>query len=165
MLDPLILSNWTVLEASCCCCCIGAYCVFQIGFMAACIAFNCFLFMITGHAILRWTNLAIYNDFSIHSSMQVGAAGGAILLPALFVVAAFEDRLKTESMQGSLIGSVTLNMLSLFRSTAAGAAAGWAGSKVLRSHGFTVMDPWHAVWAGALGGTVLGPCIIIGTIM
>ena len=133
--------------------------------MAACLAFGSFLFLITGHAILRLTDLAVYNDFSIHSSMQVGAAGGAILLPALLVVAAIEDCLKTESMRNSLAGSVTLNMLSLFRSTAAGAAAGWAGSKVLLSHGYTVMDPQHAAWAGALGGTVLGPCIIIATIM
>jgi len=156
-----------VLKASCCCCCcfVGAFCVFQIAFMAACLAFSCFLFLITGHAMLRFTDIAVYSDFSIQSSMQVGAAGGAILLPALLVLAAIEDCLKTESMQNSLIDSVAVNMLSLGRSTATGAAAGWAGSKVLLSHGYTVMDPWHAGWAGALGGAVLGPCIIIGTII
>lgn len=136
-----------------------------MGIIAAFLAFSCFLFLITGHAILRLTDLAVYNDFSIHSSMQVGAAGGAVLLPALMVVAVFEDCLKTESMRNSLTGSVSLNILSLCRSTMAGAAAGWAGSKVLLSHSYTVMDPWHAAWAGALGGAVLGPCIIIGTLM
>lgn len=97
--------------------------------------------------------------------MQVGAAGGVILLPALLITAAIGSCLDTESMQHSLVGYVTLNMLKLCRSTAAGAAAGWAGSKVLLSHGYTVMDPWHAAWAGALGGTVLGPCMVVGTIM
>jgi hypothetical protein len=133
--------------------------------MAACLAFSCFLFLITGHAILRLTDLAVYSDFSIHSSMQVGAAGGVILLPALLIVSSIEECLKQESMRHSFIVSVTLNTLNLCRSIAAGAAAGWAGSKVLLSHGYTVMDPWHAAWAGALGGTVLGPCIIVGTIL
>jgi hypothetical protein len=31
---------------------------------------------ITGHTIPRLTDLAVYSDFSIHSSMQVGAGGG-----------------------------------------------------------------------------------------
>ena len=135
-----------------------------MGFMAACLAFSCVLFLITGHAILRLTDLVIYNDISINSSMQVGAAGGAILLPALLVVAAIEDCLMGEYMQRSFTDSVTLNTLRLGRSTAAGAAAGWAGSKVLLSHGYTVMDPWHAGWSGAVGGTILSPRIIIGTV-
>ena len=134
-----------------------------MGLMAALLAFNCFLFLITGHAILRFTDLAVYSDFSIHSSMQVGAAGGVVLLPALLILSSIEGCLKLESMRHSFIFSVTLNMLNLCRSIAAGAAAGWAGSKVLLSHGYTVMDPWHAAWAGALGGTVLGPCMTIGT--
>lgn len=97
--------------------------------------------------------------------MQVGAAGGAVLLPALLIVSGIEGCLNNEDMRRSWTGSVTLNMLNLFRSTVTGAAAGWAGSKVLLSHGFTVMDPSHAAWAGALGGTVLGPFIIVGTIL
>lgn len=133
--------------------------------MAAWIAFNSFLFLITGHAILRLTDIAVYSDFSIHSSMQVGATGGVILLPALLIVSSIEGCLNLESMRHSFIVSVTLNMLNLCRSIAAGAAAGWAGSNVLLSHGYTVMDPWHAAWAGALGGTVLGPCMIVGTIL
>jgi hypothetical protein len=165
MTGPLIVSNRTVLKASCCCCCAGTYCIFQMGLMAAYLAFGCFLFLITGHAILRLTDLAVYSDFSIHSSMQVGAAGGAVLFPALLFMSGIEGCLDTEAIRYSAIGSVTLNMVNLVRSTVTGAAAGWVGSKVLSSHGYTVMDPWHAVWAGALGGTVLGPCIIIGTIL
>ena len=165
MIGSLILNNWTAIENPCFCCCVGACCIFQIGFMAASLAFSGFLFLITGHVILRFIDLAVYNDFSIHSSMQVGAAGGAILLPALLIVAVVEGCLHTGAMRNSLTGSVTLNMLSLGRSTALGAAAGWTGSKVLLSHGYTVMDPVHAARAGALGGAVLGPCMIVGTIM
>jgi hypothetical protein len=96
--------------------------------------------------------------------MQVGAAGGAILLPALLIVGIITSSVNTEAIRHSLIGSVTLNMLSVGRSTAIGAAAGWVGSTVLLSHGYTVMDPVHAARAGALGGAVLGPCIIVGTL-
>lgn len=165
MTGKLIVSNQTVLNVSCYCCCVGTYYIVQMGFMAAWIAFNSFLFLITGHAILRLTDIAVYSDFSIHSSMQVGATGGVILLPALLIVSSIEGCLNLESMRHSSIVSVTLNMLNLCRSIAAGAAAGWAGSNVLLSHGYTVMDPWHAAWAGALGGTVLGPCMIVGTIL
>jgi len=165
MTSSLIVSNLAVLQASCCCCCLGACYIFQMGFLAACLAFSCFLFLITGHAILRLTDLAVYSDFSIHSSMQVGAAGGVILFPALLIVSGIEECLNKESMRQSFAVSVTLNMWNLGRSIAAGAAAGWAGSKVLLSHGHTVMDPWHAAWAGALGGTILGPCIIVGTLL
>lgn len=165
MIGSLIVSKLAVLTTSCCCCCIGACYIIQMGFMAASLAFSCFLFSITGHAILRLTDHAVYSEFSIHSSMQVGAAGGVILLPVLLIVSGIEERFNKESLQHSFIVNVTLNMWNLCRSIAAGALAGWAGSKVLLSYGYTVLDPWHAAWAGALGGTVLGPCIIIGTIL
>jgi hypothetical protein len=134
-------------------------------FLAACVAFSGFLFLITGHAILRSTDLAVYKDFSIHSSMQVGAAGGVVLIPAILVAASIENSLNTDAMRHSLIGSVILNLLNLGKSTATGAAAGWAGSKVLLSHGCAVMDPKHATWAGAGGGAVLGPIMIVGVIL
>ena len=156
----------------------------QVGFAAGVVAFNGFLFVITGHAILRLTHLAVYSEFTIQSSMQVGAAGGAIMSPALAIfngiaenclrIRAPQQGDEDEDGDGDGDGEEALgvcsiapnmiarNMLSLGMSTALGAAAGGVGSKVLLLHGVSVMDPLHAARAGALGGTVLGPGIVIG---
>ena len=142
----------------------------QLGFAVGSVAFNGFLFLITGHAILRLTDLAIYDAFSLQSSMQVGAAGGAIMFPALAV---FQSILEScfgpgepeEGEDPGLVHSVVHNMLSLGMSTAVGAAAGGVGSKVLLAHGVSVLDPLHAARAGALGGAVLGPGVIVGGLM
>jgi hypothetical protein len=142
----------------------------QLGFVAAVIALNAFLFLIIGHAILRLTNLAVYSEFSIHSSMQVGAVGGAIMSPALAAFMIFaEDCLgikePEEGDEEERIPCVARNMLTLGMGTAFGAAAGGVGSKVLLSHGLSVLDPVHAARAGALGGAVLGPGILVGVML
>ncbi|KIM28651.1 hypothetical protein M408DRAFT_137727 [Serendipita vermifera MAFF 305830] len=54
------------------------------------------------------------------------------------------------------------NIFELVKGTAFGAAAGAVGSAVLRLHGHTMMDPLHAARAGALGGAVLGPGVMVG---
>jgi hypothetical protein len=143
---------------------------FQLGFGIAVIALNAFLFLITGHAILRLTNLAVYSEFSIRSSIEVGAVGGAIIFPAFAVFNIFAENclgIKTpeEGDKEELIPSVARNILTLGMGTAFGAASGGIGSKVLLSHGLSVMDPVHAARAGALGGAVLGPGILVGVIL
>jgi hypothetical protein len=142
----------------------------QLGFMAGAVAFTGFLFLITGHAILRLTDLPIYDQFSIQSSMQVGAAGGAILSPALALLEIILENClgigdPTREAEQDCICSVYRNMLSLCMSTAFGAASGGVGSKVLLSHGVNVLDPVHAARVGALGGAVLGPSMIVGGIL
>jgi len=158
------------------CCCMTGICVIpatllvmalQLALSAATVAFNGFLCLITGHAILRHADFAVYGVLSLQSSMQVGAAGGAIMFPALAVSQAVLEYCLGVSDAGMveghvLVRSVARNMLNLCMSTAIGAAAGGVGSTVLLSHGVSVLGPVDAARAGAVGGAVLGPSILVG---
>lgn len=140
------------------------------------ISFSCagFLFLITGHSILRRTDLAGY-DFPLQSSMQVGAVGGAIFTPALLVLGAIIHKIIPSDAQDSDeeredgwtppektgFHRFLETCLTLTGSSGLGAAAGAIGSAVLRIHGKTTMDSLHAARAGALGGAVLGPGILV----
>jgi len=144
------------------CCAIPAL-VLLVAIAAGLSTLQGFLFLITGHAILRLTDLAEYSEYSVRSSMLVGAVGGAIMFPAILVFRGIaEDCLGVRDQVQRASGcSVIRSMLNLGIATALGAAAGAVGSKVLLPRGFSVIDPVHAARAGALGGVVLGPGIVI----
>jgi len=106
----------------------------QLGFAAGIAVLNGFLFLITGHAILSPTDFAVYDESSIHSSMRVGATGGVIMFPSPAIFqAATENCLGIRDLEEEhlLFHSVARNMFSLGMNTAAGAAAGGVGSKLL----------------------------------
>jgi len=128
------------------------------------------LFLITGHAILRLTDLAEYREYSIRSSMLVGAVGGAIIFPIILIIRLIaKDYLSVRHPEGdrqrTLGYWITSLMLSLSITTIHGAAAGGIESNLLLTYGFNVIDPVHAPRAGALGGFVLGPGVIILALM
>lgn len=137
--------------------------VLFIAFSVGGLAFLGFLYVLTGQAILRASHLDGY-DFSLETGMQIGAAGAAILTPAviLFNMATSvcfppEDDGFGNRRYVSCPERTCANIFELVKGTAFGAAAGAVGSAVLRLHGHTMMDPLHAARAGALGGAVLGP--------
>ena len=116
------------------------------------------MFTTAGHAILRSTPLDGY-DLPLRGTMQLGALGGVILLPALTTINLFSNCI-FPSQQTEHAAPCTTFMKSIFelgKTTAFGAAAGAIGSALLGPRGYTILDLDHAARAGALGGAVIGP--------
>lgn len=108
----------------------------------------CFLYLITGHAILRATHHDGY-DAPISSSVRVGALGGLIVtLPAIILCVCRRK------------GPVFL-LLSLCIDTLIGAMAGAFGALVLnpRLSGH-MLDALHASRAGALGAVIFSFALV-----
>ena len=152
-----IVSNWAVLKVPYCCYCVGACCIFQMGSLVACLAFGCFLFLITGHAILCLTDqTTVFTTISLstHPCKSEQQEGW------------FYSRL-IDCIQHWKLHASNLSFLSPPHIEFKPVDYCWCCRRVgcssltqLHPHG-----PWHAVWASALGGTVLGPGIIVGTIL
>src|SRR6202000_1308515 len=65
-----------LLSAAEACC----FLIFGLPLMAASGAATGLIPIITGHAVLKYTDMQIYQLYSIASSAQVGAVGGAIMV-------------------------------------------------------------------------------------
>jgi hypothetical protein len=103
----------------------------------------CFLYLITGQAILRAAHLDGYTA-SISSSVKVGAMGGvAMTLPAIL--------LRVYRREGLVFA-----LWSIAVDTLIGAMAGPIGVAILaqRLHE-ELLDPLHAARAGALGASII----------
>ncbi|KIM20442.1 hypothetical protein M408DRAFT_135777 [Serendipita vermifera MAFF 305830] len=101
--------------------------------------------------------------------MRLGAVGGVVLFPVwslfnLITNCIFPTPENGESQMSC--STVLKSLVELCKTTAFGAAAGVVGATILRNRGHEfILDPEHAMRAGALGGAVLGPGMIIGLIL
>lgn len=104
--------------------------------------------LVAGHAILRTWAFEGYIEYSLQSSMKIGAAGALLLYVLGFaLVPAVWVRVRE---QGRLAPS--------FCAVAYGAGVGLMGSGLLGKYGSKglMLDPVHAAVAGTVGGVAVG---------
>lgn len=112
--------------------------------------------LVIGHAVLKWTDIPAYQNNSIVSSAQVGAAGGALMVLPLILGGAVLNLClmgMTQNARVLLEGQRGINVI-MGLSFPLGAAA--IGREILSKNNHPVMDHLDYVKAGLLGSTVFG---------
>lgn len=114
--------------------------------------------IVIGHAVLLRTDIAVFHNFSLASSAQLGAVGGAIMACPMAVLIAFLRIWAQESTNAGAAGGFGISLIGTM------AVAG-IGGKVLQAFHLHVMGFVDALRASLLGGAILGAALIVAGVL
>jgi hypothetical protein len=116
-------------------------------FLAVILALSGSLELLAGHAILRAWAYEGYANYSLASSVKLGAVGGVVFGLGFALVSASCVRIQAQGALGPFVHAVLY-----------GGGVGFVGSAILAKHGLEglILDPKHAAVAGAVGGVAIG---------
>lgn len=118
-------------------------------------AFTGLVCLVIGHAILKLTDMPIYDLYSINSSARVGAAGGAVIsFPIMFVGIALAD------LPWEIQGGLDTILFILFMLATVG-----TGQELLHQANQPVMEVLDYIKAALVGQAVFSVAIVLSTLM